>query len=556
MRLGRSDTSREAAALARDYELHLAEEAAAGRLSRGELLRRAAVVGLSASTVAALAAACQSDGNDDAAETVAQPRRGGTLVFGTPVSGREPDPWFAIDTGGVVTTQFACEYLVRPGQDNVLQPALATSWRPGATTQEWTFDLRRGVRFHDGSSLTADDVVATFDVIADPKRGSSALSALGGVLSPGGVEKAGEYRVRFHLDRPYADFPFLVSNYTYSAVILPRAYEPGTFVQGGVGTGPYVLRDYSPNEHARYVRNGRYWRRGLPYLEDLTLRYYADYAAIVLALQSGEADVTLEARYQGSQALFDNPGIRMQREPSSAYRALHLRVDRPPLDSPLVRQAIALSLDRPALVQGLYSGRADVGNDHAFAPVYPTHPDTPAQRRQDHAAARRLLEQAGHPRGISVPLTIEQFEDVPQYGIFAKEMCKPAGIDLKLEILTQAEYYGSGDNQPWLSVPAGITDWASRGSASQTIGPAYRCGAVWNSAHWCDERFERLMRDFDGELDVQRRRQLAAEAAQIQHDAVPAVIAYWIDDLRASRTIVGGLATGPRPDLAAIWRSA
>jgi peptide/nickel transport system substrate-binding protein len=552
---GQGDTSREAAGVARDYELHLAEEAAAGRISRAELLRRAAVVGLSASTVQLLAA-CQGDDDDGTSAAPERPRRGGTLVFGTPVSGREPDPWFAIDTGGVVTAQLACEYLARPGQGNVLRPALATSWRPGATTREWTFDLRRDVRFHDGTSLTADDVVATFDVIADPKRGSSALSAFGGVLSRGAVEKVGEHRVRFHLDRPYADFPYLVSNYTYSAVILPRTYEPGTFVQGGVGTGPYVLRDYVPTQQARYVRNGRYWRRGLPYLEGVTLRYYADYAAIVLALQSGEADVTLEARYQGSQALFDNPQIRMQREPSSAYRALHLRVDRPPLDSPLVRRAIALSLDRPALVQGLYNGRADIGNDHAFAPVYPTHPDTPAQRRQDHADSRRLLEQAGHPRGLALTLTIEQFEDVPQYGIFAKEMCKPAGIDVKLEILSQTEYYGSGDNQPWLSVPAGITDWASRGTASQTIGPAYRCGAVWNSAHWCDQRFERLMRDFDGELDVQRRRRLAADAAQVQHDAVPAVIAYWIDDLRASRTDVRGLATGPRPDMATIWRSA
>jgi peptide/nickel transport system substrate-binding protein len=556
VRLGRSDTSRETAAVARDYRLHLAEEVAAGRLSRAELLRRAAVVGLSASTVQLLATGCQGDDDGGAADPAERPRRGGTVAFGTPVSGREPDPWFVFDTGGVVTAQLACEYLVRPGRENVLQPALATAWRPGATTKEWTFDLRRGVRFHDGSVLTADDVVATFKVIADPKRGASALSALGGVLSPDGVEKAGGHRVRFHLDRPYADFPYLVSNYTYGTVILPRSYEPGIFAQGGVGTGPYVLREYVPNERARYVRNTRYWRPGLPYLEDVTLRYYADYAAIVLALQSGEADVTLEARYQGSQALFDNPRIRMQREPSSAYRALHLRVDRPPLDSPLVRRAIALSLDRPALVQGLYSGRADIGNDHAFAPVYPTHPDTPAQRRQDHAEARRLLEQAGHPRGLALPLTIEQFEDVPQYGIFAKEMCKPAGIDLKLEILSQAQYYGSGDNQPWLSVPAGITDWASRGTASQTIGPAYRCGAVWNSAHWCDERFERLMREFDGELDVPRRRRLAADAAQIQHDAVPAVIAYWIDDLRASRVEVRGIGGGPRPDMATIWRAA
>jgi peptide/nickel transport system substrate-binding protein len=555
VRLGERDTTG-AEGVARDYTLHLAEEAAAGRLSRAELLRRAAVLGLSASTVSVLAAACA--GGDGGGGTAAEgrPRRGGELVLGTPVSGREPDPWFAIDSGGVVTAQLACEYLTRPGPGNVLEPALATSWRPGATTQEWTFDLRPDVRFHDGSPLTADDVVATFRVIADPEGGSSALSALGGVLSPDGVEKVGATRVRFHLDRPYADFPYLVSTYTYSAVILPATYELGTFAQGGIGTGPYVLREFVPSERAQYVRNTRYWRSGLPYLEEVTLRYYAEYAAIVLALQSGEADVTLEARYQGSQPLFDNPEVRMQREPSSAYRALHLRVDRPPLDSPLVRRAIALSLDRPALLQGLYSGRADLGNDHGFAPVYPTHPGTPAQRRQDHAAARRLLEEAGHPRGLAMTLTIEQFEDVPQYGIFVKEMCKPAGIDVKLEILSQAEYYGSGDNQPWLQVPAGITDWASRGTASQTIGPAYRCGAVWNSAHWCDQEFERLLHAFDGELDLQRRRRLAADAAQIQHDAVPAVIAYWIDDLRASRVHVGGLSEGPRPDLARLWRSA
>lgn len=541
--------------VAREYALHLAEEAAAGRLSRGELLRRAAVLGLSAPTVSLLAAAC-SDGGADDSKAEGRPRRGGALVLGTPVSGREPDPWFAIDSGGVVTAQLACEYLTRPGPGNVLEPALAASWRPGATTQEWTFDLRPDVRFHDGSPLTADDVVATFRVIADPELGSSALSALGGVLSPDGVEKVSADRVRFHLDRPYADFPYLVSTYTYSAVILPANYEPGTFVQGGIGTGPFVLREFVPNEQARYVRNTRYWRSNLPYLENVTLRYYAEYAAIVLALQSGEADVALEVRYQGSQPLFDNPEVRMQREPSSAYRALHLRVDRPPLDSPLVRRAIALCLDRPALVQGLYNGRADLGNDHAFAPVYPTHPGTPEQRRQDHAAARRLLEQAGHARGLAITLTIEQFEDVPQYGIFVKEMCKPAGIDVKLEILSQAQYYGSQDNQPWLEVPAGITDWASRGTASQTIGPAYRCGAVWNSAHWCDQEFERLLREFDGELDLQRRRRLAADAAQIQHDAVPAVIAYWIDDLRASRLRVGGLAAGPRPDLARMWRAA
>ena len=95
---------------------------------------------------------------------------------------------------------------------------------------------------------------------------------------------------------------------------------------------------------------------------------------------------------------------------------------------------------------------------------------------------------------------------MPQYGIFAKEMCKPAGIDVTLEILSQAEYYGSGDNQPWLT-RAGRDHrlgLARDGQPDDRAGLPLRCGL--ELAHWCDERFERLMHDFDGELDVQRRR--------------------------------------------------
>jgi peptide/nickel transport system substrate-binding protein len=165
-----------------------------------------------------------------------------------------------------------------------------------------------------------------------------------------------------------------------------------------------------------------------------------------------------------------------------------------------------LCLDREALVQGLFDGRAEVGNDHAFAPIYPPSKlaltEVP-QRTQDYDKAKQLLADAGFSGGIDVELTTEQFLEIPQYAVTLKEQCKPAGINITLNIQDQTTYYGSGKNQPWLQAPFNITDWGARGSASQTIGPAYLCVSVpkpdlsnsgaWNASYWCENQFDSLV---------------------------------------------------------------
>ncbi|MDQ4082535.1 MAG: hypothetical protein M3123_06565, partial [Actinomycetota bacterium] len=124
---------------------------------------------------------------------------------------------------------------------------------------------------------------------------------------------------------------------------------------------------------------------------------------------------------------------------------------------------------------------------------------------------------------------------------FVKEQCRPAGIDINLKIVDLNAYYGSGDNQPWLEVPFGCVDWAARGVPSQLIVPAYTCKGVWNSAHWCNKEFDKAMADLDAELDEGKRTELATTAATIQHDEVPAVIAYWITQVRAMRKDLTGM---------------
>jgi peptide/nickel transport system substrate-binding protein len=473
-------------------------------------------------------------------------RRGGTVRLGAIAPSGDVEPLTVNDGGAAATVQTACEYLCFPSPDLRLQPRLATGWRPGRTVAEWTFTLRHDVRWHDGSPLTVEDVVASFDRYADPALGASAHASFRGILEPGNVERLDERTVRFHLARPYADFPYLVSALNYSAPILPRDYEAGDFARGGVGTGAYRLEKLDPRRGATYVRHDAYWG-GSPQLDKLEIRYFDEARPMVRALEEGEIGVVGGLGFIDAEPLFRSGDIRVYENPSSSYRPVHLRVDTPPFDDRRVRQALGLALDRETIINSLLGGHADLGNDHAFAPIFPLSPrgvEVP-QRRLDLARAKQLLAEAGRPRGFSATLTTLQYEDIPRLARVIRDQLYLAGVELELKILPQAEYFGSGARQPWLEVPMGIVYWASRGTPSQLIAPAYLGGAVWNSAHWRDKRFDDVMARFDGEVDVGRRRALAIEGATLMQEETPALIPYWLRELRAVRREVHGVAPGP-----------
>jgi len=514
---------------------HLREELLAGRISRREFLRSATALGCGAGTIAALLAGL----GDPPARAQAPPaRRGGSIRVALVPPTAAVDPVTMYDAGAIAVVQQVAEYLLWAETDLRLRPVLATRWEPDGAAKTWAFTLRDGVRFSTGQPLTADDVVATFDRLTDPQTKSAARSNFRGILSKGNIEKLATNRVAFHLDRPFVDFPYLLSSTNYNAVILPQRYA-GEFEQHPVGTGPFVLAAYTPKESASFRRNPGYWQKDLPSLDGVEFRFFAEFQPQALALQAGAVDMMLATPFQGSQALFVDPNITVLLTPSSKHRAVHMRVDTPPFTDKRVRQALALCLDRPKIVQGVFQGRADVGNDEMFAPIFPLAP-TIGQRAQDYARARQLLREAGQT-DLKITLTYEQYQEVPQYAVFLQEMIRGAGVEVTLDQVTQAAYYGSGSNQPWLQVPMGITDWASRTTPSQFILPAYTCGGVWNSAHWCDEQFDDLAKQYDATLDRQRRQSIARRLAVIQQDATPAIIAYWIRAPRAMRKRVQGV---------------
>jgi len=303
----------------------------------------------------------------------------------------------------------------------------------------------------------------------------------------------------------------------------------------------------------------------MPYMDSVVLKYYSDTPPQVPALQAGAIDAMVETPYTDAKALFGSPGITVLENPSSQYRTLQMRVDQTPFNDLNARLALAYSLDRPALVTTLFGGKAQLGNDHAFAPIYPDAPSATEvpQRVQDLSKAKSMMG----GKTINVTLTTEQYLEIPQYAQLVKSDAAKAGINVALNVEPQGTFYGTGANQPWLQVPFGITDWAARGFPGQTIDPAYLCSSVpnknlsnsgaWNSAHWCNTQFTDLIHQFEAEVDQTKRHALAVQAAKLQQSQVPDVIAYWISELRAVTKKVNGFPKAPitQVDARGVWLS-
>ena len=268
------------------HENHLIDGFISGRVSRRDFLRHGSVLGISLPILGGVTGLV---GFGTAARPARAAAPGGKIRVGQIVPAAAIDPVTIADNGGVVVTSQVGEYLCLSGSDLKLQPILAESWSSNDDGTVWTFKIRKGVKFHNGNEMKADDVVASIDRIADPANGSNGLSAFTGYLSKGGTRKADDYTVEFHLDAANGSFPYLVSSDNYNTIIIPADYRGG-FEQNMIATGAFKLETYTPKVGATFVRNPDYW--GPPAVVDrVEITFYTDYQPQILALQAGEIDI-------------------------------------------------------------------------------------------------------------------------------------------------------------------------------------------------------------------------------------------------------------------------
>ena len=517
---------------------HAIDEYLARRLSRRALLRHASLLGCSSIALAAgaLVAPPSVGAQAGAADSNATIR----VAHLTP-AGRV-DPLTVADAAGLCLIAQTGEFLVNDeGDKSTLTPGLALSWSSNDKGDVWTFRLRPNVKFHDGAAFSAKDVAATFDRLADPKSGSAALSVFKAVLSKGGVRVVDEHTVAFHLDAPNGNFPYYVSSDNYNAVILPAQFS-GDYEKSFIGTGPFKLERYEAKRGASFVRNADYWgEKALP--ARVQFVFYADQQAQILALQGRQADVMGDMTVQGGLGILNNPEFNVQGVKSSAHRQIHMRCDMAPFNDKRVRQALALALNRDVLVRGLFKGRAVIGNDSPFAPIFPSTDTSAPQRHLDIAQAKKLLAEAGHPNGFAATLTTEKFMEIPDLAVVVQNEAKAVGINLSLKVESQGQYYGKGTfgSSDWLDAPLGITDYGHRGVPNLFLNAPLVSGGAWNAAHFSNAQYDKLVGQFVGTLDVASQKKIAGEIEKLLLDETPMIIPYFFDQLIATRKNLSGV---------------
>ena len=543
-------------------ELELTEAFAQGRITRRAFVQRGSVIGLSVAFMGSVIAACGSSSDrktatsssstlasTTAASTPAAGtasagaiKQGGTLRIASQKPAGPLDPVAMADLGAYTPVVTAFEYLVDILGAEV-RPMLAESWKPNADGSVWTFSLRKGVKWHDGTAFTAADVVATMDRLS--------ASNLKAYIKAGSTKAVDDFTVEITLNSPDGQFPQQVGAYNPQSVIAPKDYVLGTTLDKRMtGTGAFKMTKYDPAIGATFEANTDWWG-GKPYLDKLEFLFSEDIATQIAGLQGGAADAIVQFSVLGGDALLSDSSIVVETIHGSAHRQIWMNTREGNYTDVKVRQAIALGIDRQALIDTVLKGKGDIGNDHPISPIYPFFDATLPQRTRDIAKAKQLLKDAGK-EGLEATMYFPNLQEIPQLAQLVQSQLK----DIGMKVALQQEKNVDGDE--WCKVydskvePAGcdggmdfgIVDYGPRGVPDVYLVKAYATGE-WNSAHYISEPFRAAVKKYQSSLDLDGQKAAIKDIQKIANTDVPYAIPYFYNTLLAhTKKVTGIVATG------------
>lgn len=466
--------------------------------------------------------ACAGATSSPADQAVTSERSGIIRVAMQPIV--QTDPAFISSDSEVLVASHVYDYLVDIDQESKIIPRLATKWNWSQDGLTYIFQLAEGVRFHNGSDFTAEDVVWTFNRLRDPELELATASLYENIEN---IEATGDLEVTFTLKQPN---PFFLYDLSDNHALILKAETADTDTEFN-GTGPFKVVTYSPEDRIVMSANDEYFIEGLPKLADLTILFFNDETAAVDALRGGQVDVVMRMSTSLYNSLEQAANIHTIDIPTNGFDLIRLRSDRAPGDDPRVIQAFKLATDREAIFQLVQQGFGAVGRDTPIGPYYTLYYteqfSTPAR---DPLAARNLLAEAGYPNGLKLQLHVPDSGGRPDLAAVLKNQWSEAGIDVEIIVEPESVYYG--DNG-WLEVDLGITGWGSRPYPQFYLDVMLTCDAQWNESHFCDPEFDRLVNLAGTTLDEQQRIDAYREIQSILIDRGPIIIPYFFAQFSA-----------------------
>ncbi len=434
------------------------------------------------------------------------PKKGGHFVLG--LKGGEStdtlDPAINLGSASSYALYAFGDYLVEIAPDGSLVPALAESWEAGEGGKVWHFTIRQGVEFHNGKTLTADDVVKTLQRHSNEESQSGALGIMKGIEDI----KADGNIVSLTLTTPNADLPYLMTD--YHLVIQPEGGMEGP--ADGVGTGPYRMTAEEPGVRYAFEKFANHWNGEVGHFDSHEIIIINDDTARAAALQSGQVHAIDKVPPRVADLIGKAPGVGVGITPGRGHYIFVMHTDTPPFDNKDLRLALKYAINRQELVDTVLNGYGAVGNDIPINDAYPLFDDSLPQREFSLEKAAEHYAKSGHD-GSPIVLRVSDaaFPGAIDAAQLFQQAANAAGIPLQVKREPADGYW----SEVWNNQPFCASFWGGRPVQDQMWSTGYLSSADWNDTRFRNAEFDALLLEARAELDPARRTDLYAQMARI-----------------------------------------
>jgi peptide/nickel transport system substrate-binding protein len=451
------------------------------------------------------------------------PKHGGRLVFGISKDVTNLNPFMRTQSTDSFVRSLTFEALLDLDKNKIV-PALAESWKISADDKTYTFKLRQGVKFHNGKELTAEDVKWSIGYALDPKNAATGLTLLRGVQE---VRAPDKYTVEIALKEPQAAFLTQLTTISPFVVVPKESVPTGKSNLPGFppGTGAFVFKDYKAAREIVFTRNRDYWQKGLPYIDEIVLKPVLDDQVRFISLRSGDLDMIERTPYAFVSKIKNGEisGIQVAEAKYAGFRRLIFNVAKPPFDNVKLRRAVLYALDAKEFLKGAHWGFGEPASIWAIPKTSPwfVH-DLPIIER-DVNKVKQLLKEAGAGPNFEVTILARTGEEEENQIIH--QQLNSAGIKAKVNYVEHAvtsRARRSGNFQLVLSGAEPVVDpgdsYPFRFGCEDTSKSGKR---ILNYSGYCNEEYDRIVRQAGQVSDPKKRYELYAKAIRIIHEDVP-----------------------------------
>ena len=496
-----------------------------GRINRREFLAAMGALGVSATAAGGFLTSSSA--------LAATPQKGGTARYAGNLHGPDDQMDPIVFTSGIDYTRGRATYngLVQIRDNMALAPELAEEWSPNQNATEYTFKIRKGVEFHDGSPLTADDVVWSMNRHLGEDSPSVAKSFFAAVTE---WKKVDSHTVKAVLNSPDSDLPAKLGE--KQCKIVKMGTED---FRKGNGTGPYLLESFEAGVRSTHVRNPNYWRDGGNF-DALEVTAITDPIARVNALIAGDMDLIVAVDSKGVRLIEEADGVHVNSTPTGRYGGICCLKNTEPGSNDDFVMGLRYIQDRERIVRSVLKGHGTVGNDHPISVAYGAdHCHELAQREYDPDKAKFHLNKSGYTTAeLYVAPVITGIEEVC---LLMQANLKKIGFDLRIKKVPTDGYWGS----VWMKEPLNVVSWNMRPTANAMLAIQFEPGGNWNDTFWNNDRFGDLLKMQLAETDPDKRHAMLCEMQDLVHTGSGMVIPAHVNELDGVSDKIHGIPNIP-----------